>query len=111
MSNLLVRVVATAICKSRTCEGIRCCQWPANMGMGLRTCPVPTGAYDEAARDAITAYEAFKDAERKASCKHWHKIGNGSLGSDGSSSMDWYCPDCHSSGSSKTPPLSQGTGS
>ncbi len=49
----MVRRVATAICKSRTCEGISCCQWPAQGG---RTqCPVKLGYYDDAARAAIEA--------------------------------------------------------
>jgi hypothetical protein len=48
-----LRTVATAICKSLTCEGVSCCQWPAQGG---RTqCPVRDGAYDHAARDAIAA--------------------------------------------------------
>jgi len=47
----LVRRVAFAICQSKTCEGINCCQWPANMG---RTqCNAKLGAYDDAARAAI----------------------------------------------------------
>ena len=50
MSKMIERV-AKAICKSRTCEGISCCQWPAQTG---RTkCPVKDGAYNDAARDAI----------------------------------------------------------
>ena len=54
----LAEIVAKAICKSRTCEGFSCCQWPANGG---RTkCPVKAGAYDDAARDAIAAYEALR---------------------------------------------------
>lgn len=49
----LIRTVATAICKSRTCEGVSCCQWPAQGG---RTqCPVRDGGYDDAARDALIA--------------------------------------------------------
>lgn len=49
----MVDRVAHAICKSRTCEGISCCQWPANGG---RTdCPVKNGGYDDAARDALAA--------------------------------------------------------
>ena len=46
--------VATAICKSRTCEGAHCCQWPAN-GARLSDCPVQRGQYDDAAHDAIAA--------------------------------------------------------
>lgn len=48
-----VRAVALAICKSRTCEGVSCCQWPANMGRV--NCNAKSGAYDEAARAAIAA--------------------------------------------------------
>ena len=49
----MVKQVATAICKSRTCEGMMCCQWPAQLG---RTkCPVKDGAYDDAARASIAA--------------------------------------------------------
>lgn len=60
MTSLLDRV-AKAICKSRTCEGISCCQWPAQRG---RTdCPVKRGAYDEAASAAI---EAVADDMREA---------------------------------------------
>jgi hypothetical protein len=45
--------VARAICKSRTCEGFLCCQWPAQGG---RTkCPVKDGAYDDAALAASHA--------------------------------------------------------
>lgn len=53
----LIRKVATAICKSRTCEGYACCQWPAHGG---RTkCPVRDGGYDEAAQDALIAVCAY----------------------------------------------------
>jgi hypothetical protein len=53
----LIRAVAKAICKSRTCEGVSCCQWPAQGG---RTqCPVKDGGYDDAARDAISAVKAY----------------------------------------------------
>lgn len=48
-----VREVALAICKSRTCEGASCCQWPANMGRV--NCNAKSGAYDEAAIAAIEA--------------------------------------------------------
>jgi Lar family restriction alleviation protein len=46
-----LRSVALAICKSRTCEGISCCQWPANMGR--INCNAKNGAYDDAARAAL----------------------------------------------------------
>ena len=43
--------IARAICKSRTGEGIACCQWPANLG---RTkCPVLDGGYDDAVRRVL----------------------------------------------------------
>lgn len=55
MSELFIRRVALAICKSRTCEGVSCCQWPSNGG---RTqCNAKKGYYDEAARDAIAAMQ------------------------------------------------------
>lgn len=49
----MVRRVALAICKSRTCEGVSCCQWPANTGR--HSCNAKQGAYDEAAEAAIAA--------------------------------------------------------
>jgi len=49
----LTERVAKAICKSNTCEGIHCCQWPAQGGR--LKCPVQMGAYDDAARAAILA--------------------------------------------------------
>lgn len=52
MSEMVERV-ATAICKSKTCEGISCCDWPAQRGR--LDCPVKRGAYNDAARDAIEA--------------------------------------------------------
>ena len=52
MSEMIERV-AIAICKSRTCEGIDCCQWPANRGR--IKCPVKLGGYNDAAHDAIAA--------------------------------------------------------
>ena len=60
----LIERVAKAICKSRTCEGFSCCQWPAQGG---RTqCPVQMGAYDDAAIAAVNAvcedmHEAAKE--------------------------------------------------
>jgi hypothetical protein len=37
-------------------------------------------------------------------CKHPRKQGRGQIGSDGSSKLSWYCPDCHASDSFETPP-------
>jgi hypothetical protein len=76
-----LELVAIAICKSRTCEGINCCQWPAQGG---RTqCPVKAGGYDEAARDAIQALDTFRAAEKRRNCKHHNRYGTGCTGIDG----------------------------
>lgn len=48
-----IREVAFAICKSRSCEGISCCQWPANLSRLAKDCPVKRGGYDDAARAAF----------------------------------------------------------
>ena len=56
MVNELKRV-AQAICKSKTCEGINCCQWPANAGR-RHICSVEKGNYDDAARAAIDIIKA-----------------------------------------------------
>lgn len=61
MSELVERV-ARAICKSRSCEGINCCQWPANMGRSK--CPVNERGYDDAAQDAIAVFESALLLER-----------------------------------------------
>lgn len=53
-----LREIAKAICKSRTCEGVNCCQWPAQMG---RTkCPVKDGGYDDAARAALATMSRLR---------------------------------------------------
>lgn len=44
--------IARAICKSRTCEGINCCEWPANAGR-RHNCPVSKGNYADAARAVL----------------------------------------------------------
>ncbi len=51
----ITEAVAKAICKSRSCEGAACCQWPANAGRSLAECPVWCGGYADAARAAIEA--------------------------------------------------------
>lgn len=51
-----VERMARAICKSKTCEGFACCQWPANMGR--TNCPVKNGGYDDAAIAALSASAA-----------------------------------------------------
>ena len=56
-----IRQVARAICSSRTCEGINCCQWPCNGGKHgewnrfQTKCKVEAGAYDDAALAALGA--------------------------------------------------------
>jgi hypothetical protein len=56
-----IEAAAKAICKSATCEGINCCQWPSNgskrrdhLGQAVE-CNVAKGAYDAAAIAALTA--------------------------------------------------------
>ncbi len=61
---LRVRHVARAICRSRTFEGIECCQWPANLDRA-HTCPVERGQYDDAATDAIEALEIWRAQEAR----------------------------------------------
>lgn len=61
--------IAIAICKSRTCEGINCCQWPSNRGR--RDCPVRAGGYDDAAQAVIAIVKTeraagFADALKQA---------------------------------------------
>lgn len=97
----LVRIVAASICKSRTCEGINCCQWPANGGR--HKCPVEAGGYDDAAKEAIAIIDAYKTAEKRKNCRHYSKVGSGSLCSDGSSSYHWFCAECGTSGGHDTP--------
>lgn len=61
----VLRKVARAICKSRTCEGINCCQWPCNGGRWhdprkrsmTTACRVDEGRYDDVAREAIAAMQ------------------------------------------------------
>lgn len=63
----MIEVVARAICKSRTCEGYACCQWPAQGG---RTdCPVSRGNYNDAANAAIAALRVPNEAMILASAK------------------------------------------
>ena len=52
MTDMIERV-ARAICKSRSCHGIQCCEWPANTGLRHK-CTVVAG-YGDAARAAIEA--------------------------------------------------------
>jgi hypothetical protein len=57
--------VAQAICKSRSCEGADCCQWPANGGRLARDCPVKRGGYDDAAQAAIDAVKVLSSKAPK----------------------------------------------
>jgi len=71
MSEMLERV-AKSICKSRTCEGIACCEWPAQMGR-RHNCPVTRGAYDDAARAAIEAMREPTQKMRLAGIAEWSR--------------------------------------
>ncbi len=99
-----VRRVARAICKSRTCEGAACCQWPANMG---RTrCPVDDGGYNDAARDAIAALLpdtplgrlkasiAVKDAERGRPLTDTERLANLDAALDVEAAVAAECEAC-----------------
>ena len=62
-----LRQVARAICRSATCEGINCCQWPCNGGKqrSLSGAPVEcmadAGGYDDAANAAWAAINDLTD--------------------------------------------------
>ena|ERR1700728_4591506 len=56
--------VARAICKSRTCEGFSCCEWPANAGR-RHDCSVSKGKYDDAANAATV--EVLKQCAKAVS--------------------------------------------
>jgi hypothetical protein len=58
----------------------------------------------------LRAFIAHQAEEKRKNCKHFGRIGSGSIGSDGSSSTHWYCPDCGASYSQVTPPKSQTIG-
>jgi hypothetical protein len=58
----MIEKVARAICKSRTCTGIKCCEWPCNGGRqtvltypNAPRCLVEDGRFDDAAKGAIQA--------------------------------------------------------
>lgn len=44
--------IARTMCKSKTCEGFACCQWPGSMGR--TNCPVKNGGYDDAADSILS---------------------------------------------------------
>ncbi len=54
MTSMIERV-AQAICLSKTCEGISCCQNPSQRGR--LDCPVSDGGYNDAARAAIAVHK------------------------------------------------------
>ena len=103
-----IELVAIAICKSRTCEGADCCQWPANGGR--IQCPVKNGGYNDAAKEAIQALDTFRAAEKRRNCKHHSCVGTGYLGSDGSGWNTWFCQECGASYDSRTPALPRPNG-
>jgi len=64
-----IKNIARAICKSKTCEGINCCQWPCNggkrrdrFGQGA-PCNVDAGGYDDAAWAAFHAVREIYDSD------------------------------------------------
>ena len=57
----MTKLVAQAICKSRSCEGFMCCQWPGSRGR--TNCPVEKGGYDDAADAALAvAFDPNRNA-------------------------------------------------
>lgn len=46
--------IERAICQSRTCEGVMCCQNPAQIGR--TSCPVKAGGYADAAKAVLTLF-------------------------------------------------------
>lgn len=58
MRETMIRRIAQAICKSRTCRGIDCCLHPAN-ARKRGSCFADTGGYDDAARAAVDAYNEY----------------------------------------------------
>ncbi len=69
MSEMLERV-KRAICKSRTCEGVWCCEWPANRSR--LKCPVRDGGYDDAAHAALEALREPTDDMCEAGAAYYH---------------------------------------
>jgi hypothetical protein len=51
------------------------------------------------AEAGLSAFHREEAIARRESCQHPNKRGSGSIGSDGSSTWDWYCPDCGTSDS------------
>ena len=70
--------------------------------MAARSLP-PTWGYREVARKALEAAERARDIVRRANCQHLNRRYSGSIGSDGSMSWDWYCPECGKSDSGSSP--------
>lgn len=63
----MVERVARAICKSKTGEGVHCCQWPGNGGRAM--CFAAMGNFDDGARAAIEAMQPAILAERERCAK------------------------------------------
>jgi len=64
----MVERVARAICKSKTGEGVHCCQWPGNGGRAM--CFAAMGNFDDGARAAIEAMQPAILAERERVATH-----------------------------------------
>ena len=60
----------------------------------------------EADKDLIMKHIDFvlelETLQKRQSCRHLNKQGNGMVSSDGSSKFDWYCPNCGATGHSET---------
>jgi hypothetical protein len=63
----------------------------------------PWPSIREHVRAALDAAEAENAEERRENCKHTNKFGSGSVSSDGSWHISWYCRDCGRSYEASTP--------
>lgn len=50
----------------------------------------------------IATVDSHRSEQKRKNCRHFNRLGNGSLSSDGSSSFSWFCPECGSSGNSES---------
>ncbi|WP_024516814.1 hypothetical protein [Bradyrhizobium sp. Tv2a-2] len=51
---------------------------------------------------AIDVADKWEADERRRTCKHWNRVGTGSIGSDGSGWSTWYCQECGASYDSRS---------
>lgn len=54
-------------------------------------------------REALKAANQVREAALVKSCKHPNRNANGWVSTDGSSRVEWHCPNCGASGCDETP--------